>query len=187
MNTPIMSLQTGAEIAQSGEPIIDPRYLRIHAFYCQGSRLDNNPSILHVDDIREISNRGFIVDSANNLMPPDDLVRLKEVLDFHFSLDNKQVIDDDGRKIGKVGNYVVDATTFYITQLGVVPTFWRALGTTEIPIDRTQIVEVTDKHIIVKSPKDKATATEAAPKRIVENPFRHHPQPDAPLTVSEDK
>ena len=33
LNAPIMSLQTGAELARISEPIIDPRSMAIVAFY----------------------------------------------------------------------------------------------------------------------------------------------------------
>src|SRR5688500_17926133 len=69
-NVPIMSLQTGAPIAATDEFVIDPRQLKVVAFYCTGPRLDVTPAILTVSDIREIGNHGIIVDSADVLMSP---------------------------------------------------------------------------------------------------------------------
>ena len=189
INVPVMSLQTGAQIATTGEPIIDPRYLRIHAFYCEGPQLDNNPSILHVDDIREVSGLGFIVNSAEDLMSSEDLVRLQEIINYNFKLDNKLVVDDTGHKIGHVGNYTIDTTTFYIVQINVTPGFWKSLATTEIPIHRRQIIEITDTAIVVKSPtvKEEEAPAMLAPRPIVDNPFRHaRPQADT-ATQNEPK
>ena len=184
VGVPIVSLQTGAEIAQTEEPIIDPRYLRIHAFYCKGRQLDTSPAVLHVDDIREVGALGFIVDSAERLMAPQDLVRLKEIIDFRFRLDDKPVTDEAGQKLGRVTNYTIDTTTFYITQLGVSPTFWRALATTETLIHRSQVVQITNKVIIVKTT---AQTEEAAPiaKPLVDNPFLRSPRPQPGITSSD--
>lgn len=171
----------GTEIARTDQPIIDPRYLKIYAFYCHGQHLDHEPSVLHVEDIREMSELGFIVDNPMKLMSPDDLVRLKEIIDFKFVLEGKMVVDDHHHKIGKVANYTVDTSSFQIIQLSVTPGLWKAISTTEIQIGRQQIIEITDKEIVVKAPTEKAEVRAAAPAphTVVQNPFRRpHPQPD---------
>src|SRR5688572_1495139 len=110
---PVMSLQTGAKIAETDQFIIDPRQLKVVAFYCKGPRLDVNPAILTVSDIREISSIGVIVDSADVLVGPEDLVRMQDVLGFKFELDGKGVIDESGHKLGQVINYTLDSDSLY--------------------------------------------------------------------------
>lgn len=175
---PIMSLQTGAQIAVTAEPIIDPRELKIVAFYCQGPHLDSTPAILHVDDIREISHLGLIVDDAESIMSPEGLVRLQQVIGFNFTLEGKTAVEESGRKIGKVTNYTVDIPLFYITQLHVQPSIFKSWGMAEVIIGRNQIKEITDSKIVVRS----ATVKERAPvhaRRLAQNPFRSHPQTEA--------
>lgn len=174
VNVPIMSLHTGAEIAETGEFIIDPRQLKVIGFYCKGPRLDINPAILNIEDVREFSNIGLIVDSADVLTSPDDLVRLKEVLSFHFVLDGKPVVDTAGNKLGQVVNYTLDSTTLYIVKLHVRPSLWHAWTHTELIIDRTQVVEVNDHQLVVRDVRDKETE-KAKASPILENPFRHAP------------
>ncbi|HSW81344.1 MAG TPA: PRC-barrel domain-containing protein [Candidatus Saccharimonas sp.] len=183
-NIPILSLQTGAELARTSQPIIDPRELTIVAFYCQGPLLDFNPAILHIDDIREFSNVGFIVDGADVIMPPDGLVRLQQVINFNFALEGKQVVDDTGRKMGKVSNYTVDGNSFYIRQIIVEPQIWQAWNTAEIRIGRQQIIEITDKQIIVKSPTIRKT-TPAVHHTLTQNPFKQA-QPEASHATHDD-
>jgi len=172
---PIMSLQTGAQIAETGQFIIDPRQLKIVAFYCTGPRLDTNPAILNVSDIREIGEMGVIVDSADVLMSPEDLVRLQEVLNYNFALDNKYVITESGDKIGTVINYTLDSTTLYVVKLQVRPGLWQSWTTTELVIDRSQIVQVTDDEVVVKDAHVKDEKRVAAAKPVLENPFRRAP------------
>ena len=172
-NVPIMSLQTGAQIAQTGEFVIDPRQLKIVAFYCEGPRLDVSPAILNVSDIREIGSLGIIVDSADVLMSPEDLVRLKEVLDYHFNLMNKQVITESGQKLGTVNDYTLDSTTLYVVKLHVRPSIWQAWKTTELMIDRQQIVQVTDDEVVVKDGRKEEK--QAPAHAVIENPFRRAP------------
>ena len=178
-NAPIMSLQTGAQIAVTGEFVIDPRQLKVVAFYCNGPRLDVNPAVLNVGDIREIGNLGIIVDSADVLMSPEDLVRLKETLDYHFTFEGKQVVTESGQKLGTVTNFALDSTTLFVVKLHVHPGMWQAWKTTELIIDRSQIVHVTDDEVVVQDAVDKSAA-HAKPHAVIDNPFRSAPVEGVP-------
>lgn len=169
VQVPIVSLQTGVQIAEISSLIIDPRELKVVGFYCSGPRLDINPAILLVGDIREIGGLGVIVDSADVLMSPSDLVRLSEVLAYNFTLEDKHVLDDAGHKLGKVTGYTLDSNSLYIIKLQVHPSVWRAFGTAELLIDRTQIIRVTDHEVIVKSTRKPQTQPTAP---LLENPFK---------------
>lgn len=177
-----MSLQTGTQIGMAVRHIIDPRRLNIIAFYCEGPLIDFSPAILHTSDIREFSSIGLIVDDADNIMPPDDLVRLKEILDYDFSLEGMQVIEEGGHKLGRVGGYTVDSDSFFIVKLQVKPTLLQSFGRAELLIDRTQISEINDKQIVVR----RATVTDTkkpgfTPLPPIDNPFRKatHSLPEA--------
>ena len=65
---PVMSLQTGTQLAETTAALVDPRQLTIAAFYVDGPGLEESPSILHPGDIRELSDIGIIVDSTEKLM-----------------------------------------------------------------------------------------------------------------------
>lgn len=153
--------------------ILDPRRLNIVAFYCGGPLIDFSPAILHTTDIREFSSIGLIVDSADDIMPPDDLVRLKEILDYDFNLVGMQVVEEGGHKLGKVGGYTIDSDSFYIVKLQVKPTLLQSFSSAELLIDRTQIREINDNRIVVRKAtiKDKVKSN-FAPLQSIENPFR---------------
>ena len=174
-HVPIMSLQTGSPIAETGDFIIDPRQLKVVGFYCKGPRLDVNPAILNVSDIREFSNIGLIVDSADVLMSPSDLVRLREVLDFRFTLDGKPVIDTAGNKLGQVATYTLDSTTLYVVKLQIRPGLLQSFKNAELIVDRNQVVEVNDQHLVVRDLREKEEEHAKASAPLLENPFRRAP------------
>lgn len=184
LSMPIMSIQTGGRLGHIDSAIIDPRQLRIVAFYCEGPGVDSTPAVLHTSDVREVADIGLIVNSTDDIMPPEGLVRLKEVLDFKFELVGKLVVEDGGHKVGKVASYSVEAESFYIIKLHIRPGILRALQTSEIIVDRTQIVEITSKHIVVRSPtvkEEKRPIAKSMP--VVNNPFRaQSPQVDSATT-----
>lgn len=167
-NVPIMSLQNGGELGRATTTIIDPRKLQIVAYHVSGSRV-HEASVLHTADIREVGPLGFIVDGADNIMTLDDsLVRLQAVIDLNFTLLGKNVIDDRQSKLGKVAEYSVESDSFYIQKLHVSQSVVKSLTSAQLIIHRSQIVEITDKQIIVRS----ATIPKQTGLTQALNPFR---------------
>jgi uncharacterized protein YrrD len=181
LGTPIMSLQTGTQLAQTTSAIVDPRQLTIVAFYVEGPGLEQSPSILHPSDIRELSDIGMIIDDADKLMGLDGLVRLEEVINFNFVLDGLKVIDEQGRKLGKVSGYSVDTSNYTIMQVYTERSIIRSFSTTGNTIHRTQIVSVSNDALIVQSPTVRDDAKQVAKDagHAFVNPFRPGAQPDS--------
>lgn len=183
VGTPIMSLQTGRTLATIGQPIVNPYDLHIVGFYVNGTRLDHNPSVLFSSDIRELGALGAIVDSSDNIMSLDGLVRLEKILDYNFSLDSLRVIDERKRKLGTVENYAFDSDSFLIQQIFVRPTTVKRLSITHLAINRSQIIEIDNQKIVVRAPTEKSPALDtvtASPNAVpFENPFRTQPGPSA--------
>lgn len=177
LNCPVMSLQTGAELARTDQPIIDPRKMTVVAFYVEGKALDQHPSVLHVSDIRELSDIGMIIDDSDKLMSPDGLVRLQEIIDFKFQLLGIQVIDEHNRKLGKVADYAIEPDSYTIQQIYTEQSLLKSFSTMSNVIHRSQIVSVTNEHIVVSSPTVPADAHEAKAAAFV-NPFRTGQQPE---------
>lgn len=181
LNLPLMSLQTGTQVGVATKHIIDPRRLSIVAFYCEGPLIDFQPAILHASDIRELSSIGLIIDGSDNIMPPDDLVRLQEILDYKFELEGRQVVEEGGHKLGRVVSYTVDSESFFIVKLHVKPTLLQSLGRAELLIDRTQIKAINDKQIVVKRATVQDNERAFARLPVIDNPFRkpQHGMPEA--------
>lgn len=171
LDTPVMSIQTGAEIARTEQLVIDPADLAIKAFELHGHTL-GDATYLRVDDVRELSDLGLIVDSSDELVALDDIIKLKELHDLHFRLDDMVVRDTSGRKLGKVADYTFETNGFIIQQLTVRRPLLRSLNDTELLIHRSQIIEINNDAIVVQ-----AEAKVPEPKRSevsgsYVNPFR---------------
>lgn len=180
IHVPVMSLQTGTELARTTTAVIDPRTLTILAYELSGPLLDQQPSFLRVADIREQSNIGFIVDSSDEFVGLDDVIKLQEVYDFRFQLVGLPVIDEKGKKLGKVDGYTVEIESFVIQQINVKRSLLKSLGDTELLIHRSQIVKVSDTAITVKAGTINAEPVKATVSNYV-NPFRQtgKAQPEA--------
>lgn len=174
----VMSLQTGAKIAQIKTAVIDPGTLTIVAYHLAGRRLESDNVLLLTRDVREISNIGLIVDSADELVLEEDIVTLKDILKLEFNLINKPVIDDSKTKLGRIYDYTLDPMDFKIHQLYVKRPLLRSLQTSDLIINRSQIIEVNNKNIVVSSASLEQPAQPAATGDFV-NPFRKSTAPSA--------
>ena len=181
LGAPFMSLQTGQPLCRLAQPIINPYNLRIVAFYVDGPRLDFSPAVVFTEDIREFGRLGAIVDSSDNVMSPDGMVRLNQVINYHFNLMRLLVLDEHKHKLGRVGGYTVDTLNFEIQQLQVHPGFFKSFSTTELLIHRRQITKVEPDRITVRSTATKQPQRQSSvslTNRVLnpefDNPFRSH-------------
>ncbi len=178
LHTAVMSLQTGAELARIKHVLVDPRDLTVVAYELEGHNLDQHPSFLRPVDARELSHMGFIVDSNEEFIGPDDVIRIQEVLGFGFDLIGLDVIDDHKHKLGKVVSFAIDSGSFSVQQLSVKRPLLKSFGETELLIGRNQIIEVSDTTVKVATPNTKEPT--ASPLRELSNPFRStNVQPEA--------
>ncbi len=183
LGMPVMSLQTGAELARTVREVIDPRDLTIIAYELAGPMLDQTPSLLRVADIREIGSLGMIVDSVDELISPSDVIKIQQVYNYQFTLLDKIVVDEANHKLGKVTGYTLQAGNFVIQQLVVRRPFLKSFNDTELLVHRSQISKVTDDLITVRAAS--ITQPQKAHQRptdilpAYDNPFRKRPQPDS--------
>lgn len=180
INVPVMSLQTGTELARTTAAVIDPRTLTILAYEVSGPLLDQHPSFLRVADIREQSGIGLIIDSSDEFVGLDDVIKLKEVYELGFTLIGLPVIDEKAKKLGKVDGYTIELESFVIQQINVKRPILKSLGDAELLIHRSQIVKVSDTSITVKAGTINAEPVKSTVSTYV-NPFRQtsKAQPEA--------
>jgi sporulation protein YlmC with PRC-barrel domain len=170
-----MSLQIGGEIGRTLAPVIDPVNLKIVAYSVGGPLIGGgDPDILRTEDVREFGPKGMIIDSAEELVERDDVIKVKEIMGLNFRLVGLKVETKKGVKLGKVENYTVDPDSFMIMQLIVRRPVMKALLDPELTISREEIVEVNDYKIIVKDEeatvKKEVRAKDFVPSFV--NPFR---------------
>lgn len=172
LQAPVMSLQTGGELARTKRAITDPANLAIVAYELTGQHLSMHPTLLRMADVRELSDLGFIVDSEDEFVTEHDVIKLDEIYHLGFDPITMLVTDEKRKKLGHVIDYTIDTGSFYIQQLTVRRPLMRSLNDTELLIHRSQIIEINDKAIVVHS---EAKAPEPERKEVIGsyiNPFR---------------
>lgn len=172
INAPVMSLQTGSEIARTEREIIDTANLKVIGYELKGRLLDKHNLLLRVDEIREVSDIGMIIDSQDELIAPGDVIIFDEIREKGFTIIDMPVRDEKGSKLGKVSDYTLDIGSFIVQQLTVRRPVLKSLGDVELIIHRSQIIEINNKAIIVKSKAEVKDKVYAASPGAYVNPFR---------------
>jgi sporulation protein YlmC with PRC-barrel domain len=98
----------------------------------------------------DILPQGIVINDYEDLSDPDELVRLKEILELHFELLGKSVVTTNKEKVGKVSDFAADSQTLFVQKLYVNQSILKSLNTGQLSIDRNQIIEITNKKIIIK-------------------------------------
>lgn len=170
-------MHVGGPVASIKRTVIDPNNLKIIAFELNGAVIGRDTgNILDVTDIREVANIGMIIDSTDDLVEREDVIKIDNVMKLNFSLVGLKVKTKKGSKLGKVMDFVLDTETFTIHQLIVHRPATKALLNPELTIPRSEIVEINDYEVIVKDEEKTVKKKAAEPmKDFVPNfvnPFR---------------
>lgn len=163
VDKPVLSLRTGGVIATSVGCLINPNNLKIEALYCT-DRYDKSTALLLSIDIREILKQGVVVNDHDSLSKPDDLVRLKKIIDINYALIDKPVYTESKKKLGKVTDFALDDKSLYVQKLYVGPTLIKSFTGQQLSVDRTQVVEITSRKLVIKD--NEGTVRNNAPVAI---------------------
>ena len=147
---PILSLHTASRIAEVKGLVVDPNFLKVVAF--EISAVSSKQRLfLEASSVREFSKMGMTVDSDEEFVEKDDVIKLKETIDLGFSLDNMKVVSKKKAMLGRIEDFIINTEDFQIMQLIVKRPIYKALIDPELVIGRSDIHEINDSEIIVKS------------------------------------
>lgn len=147
---PILSLHTASRIAEVKGLVIDPNFLKVVAFEINAIS-SKQRLFLEASSVREFSKMGMIVDSDEEFVEKDDVIKLKETIDLGFSLDNMKVVSKKKAMLGRIEDFIINTEDFQIMQLIVKRPIYKALIDPELVIGRSDIHEINDREIVVKS------------------------------------
>ena len=190
IGTPVLSLQTGAPVGFVKSSIVDPDKLKILAFRLDGPLVARRPAnLLDVRSVREYSNLGMVIDDIDELVTPDDVIRLRQVLELNFDLIGLKVETKKHSKLGRLSDFTVTPEDFVVQQIIVHRPAMKALVDPELTISRQEIIEVTDYKVIIKDEekvlKNRAEKEDFVPNFV--NPFREKQPGFAPADIKQSK
>ncbi len=148
----ILSLRTGGPIGHALSPVLNPNNLKIEGWYATALR-EREAYVLPAGEVRDIITKGIVVNDHTSLTLVEDMIRLRSIIDLGFEIIGKTVKNENKRTIGKVEDYAVDDQTLFIKKLYVSQSLLRSFTSQQLMIDRSQIVEINDRYIVIKDSK----------------------------------
>ena len=165
---PIFSLQTGGQVGLADKPIINPDNLKIEGWIVS-TVFNDGMHILPISEIREVVPRGIAVNDQHAITPYQDLIRMQKLININYQLIGKSVVTESKKRLGRVQDYSADLDSFYIQRIYVSPSMFKALTRDQFVISRDQILEITDKKIIVKDQEVTQRSFFTAPVQVPES------------------
>ena len=182
INMPVLSVQAGGPVANISELIIDPDTLKTIAFKVGGAMVNRGQNILDISSVREYSNYGFVIDDIDELVAPDDILKISKVIGLNFGLVGLKVETKKQSKLGKIIDYTLSSDDFMVQQLIVKRPMIKSFIDPELTIPRKEIVEIDDYKVVVrdeeKTIKERAEHEDFIPNFV--NPFRKNEQDFVP-------
>ncbi len=163
--TNVMSLRTGSPVGIITIPIINPNNLFIEGWFVREPR-GRDDMILLSNDVRDVLPQGFAVNDHDDLSKPTDLVRLKEILELQFKLVGLKVSSESGKNYGKINDYAFETKSFFIQKLYVAQPLVKNFSGGTLSVDRSQIIEVTNRRVVIEDPTEKSPARVTSPSPI---------------------
>ncbi len=171
-NQSVLSLQIGGPIGRVKRAIVDPKDLTILALELDNGWLEKERSFILSDSVREHHKIGLVVDSADEIVGYDDVIKLQKLLDQQFDLLNLKVYTEAGKFIGVIIEFTIVYNLFLIYQIYVKKTNWKNFFGEDLIIDRNMIVDVTNDKLIIKDEFEKIKQKNAFVQQQFFNPFR---------------
>lgn len=114
--TKLCSLPVAAQDAQikAGvikEILVDPENGHLLGFLVQTGGLFSAKKALSITDVINWDPQGIVTESIDNLVAPDEIVRIKDVISKKIQLLGMKAKTESGKSLGEVENFLIDTET----------------------------------------------------------------------------
>lgn len=153
--TIIITKNERAVLGSLKDIIINPDTGDIVGIVCHvtGARKD---MVANSSDITGIGTNFIMIGSADNIAEPDEIIRIKEVLNKEIELIDSKVVDEDGRNLGKLRDYSVNLKTMRLERLYVTSVSFVKLISKDLLIPSNDIIRIEKGKITVRGGSIKA-------------------------------
>jgi uncharacterized protein YrrD len=111
ISLPVASMEDGEKIGEITKIIVDKNSASILGFLVKSGGLLSPKLALSIVDITEWDPNGIVTNSMDNLVPPDEIVRLNDVLKSNFDIFGTKAKTESGKNLGTVDNFLIDTET----------------------------------------------------------------------------
>ena len=108
---PIAAVDVESKIGEITQLLIEPENGSLLGFLIKSDGFFSAQKVLSAVDIREWDPNGLVTESIENLVDPNEIVRIKEVLDKNIILIGMSAKTESGKRLGVVEDLLIDTDT----------------------------------------------------------------------------
>jgi len=111
---PVAAMDTESKVGVISKIIIDPKNGNLMGFLLKKENILSSSLALANSDISEWDPNGLLTPTIDNLVKPEEIIRLNEILQNNFDLFGLKAKTQSGKKLGQVDNFLIDSETSYV-------------------------------------------------------------------------
>ena len=101
-------MEEEAKVGEILQLLIDPKNGALLGFLVRAGGLFSGPKALSIIDIREWDPNGLVILSVNHVVPVDDIVRLKKIVDDKTIILGMKAQTESSKSLGNIDNLLID-------------------------------------------------------------------------------
>lgn len=141
---PIFELENQTRLGTLVDFFIDEEEKQVEALIAKTDGLMKKPKFASAKEIVEVSKDALIVDQADSLVEPSEMVRFQKKYKKRAKIVGEKVYTKKGDYLGTVSDYVLENATLCITRIYIKKLFDQRI------IHSSAIVKIEQHKIIVK-------------------------------------
>ena len=113
---PIASIEEESKVGDVLQLVVDPQNGALLGFLVRSGGIFAQSKALSVVDIREWDPNGLVIGSINHIVPVDEIVRLKEIVDQKLVILGLKAQTESGKNLGVIENLLIDTDTLTVAK-----------------------------------------------------------------------
>lgn len=105
---PVATMDTQTKIGEIRQILVNPENGQLLGFLISPGGIFASKKVLSVVNVTDWDPKGIVTNSEDNLVPPDEIVRLKSILAKKIYLLGMSAKTESGKGLGIVDNFLVD-------------------------------------------------------------------------------
>lgn len=147
--TAIITREERTILGSLQDVIINPENGDAIGIYFQIAGGKNKIMVANTSEIAGVGTNFIMIRSIDSASLPDEIIRIKEVLDKDIEIAGSKVIDEDGRHLGKVRDWSIDLKRMRLERLYVVSSSLIKMLAQDLIIMANDIVKIEKNRITV--------------------------------------
>lgn len=111
---PVFAQDVNEEIGFVEKIIVDPANGAIIGFLIR--KPFQKALVVVEEDVIDLTQDGLLINSENSLIPPADVIKIKEILESRIEIIGAKAVTQSGKFLGKIENYLIEIETAQVTR-----------------------------------------------------------------------